>query len=120
MTHVGSQNNGFRRVFPLWLRAGLGIMALATLVAVACTSGASSSETAGEVRGRVVEVVERDSIEVETLEVQNAQGKVWTFTTEGFVGTTPAHLREHRLFGQSILVSYVLKDGKSVAVKVAD
>ena len=116
----GSQNTGFRHVLPLWLGSGVGLMAMAILVAGACSGGASSSVTAGEVRGQVVEVVERDSIEVETLRVRDAEGKVWTFTTEGFVGITPAHLREHRLFGQSVLVSYLLKDGKLVAVNVAD
>ena len=71
-------------------------------------------------RGQVVEVVARSITEVETLRVRNKDGREYVFTTEGFVGFTPSHLREHRLFGQTVLVTYQEKDGRLVAVRTED
>jgi hypothetical protein len=68
----------------------------------------------------VVEVVGRSITEVETLRIRDAGGKTWTFTTEGFIGFSPAHLREHQLFGQTVLVTYVEKEGRLVAVNATD
>jgi hypothetical protein len=45
---------------------------------------------------------------------------VWTFTTQGPVEITPSHLREHQLLGQAVLVTYVAKGDKLVALEVRD
>ena len=65
-------------------------------------------------------MVARDLQEVETLEVRDEQGRVWTFTTRGFAGLTPGHLREHQLFGNPVTVSYEEEGGHLVAVQVTD
>ena len=78
---------------------------LALILTVACGqpgSGSISQEprqvTGLQVIGLIVEVVDRDIDEVETLRIRDRGGKTWTFITEGYAGFSPAHLREHQLF----------------------
>ena len=71
-------------------------------------------------QGIVVQVVARDLREVETLGVRDETGRLWTFTTRGFAGLTPGHLREHQLFGTPVIVSYEEEGGRLVAVLVTD
>ena len=103
-------------------RSRLAIWIFTLLVAVACGSGSASDVTPqeGSVRGVIVEVVGRDLLEIERLRVRDDEGKVWTFTTEGFIGQSPSHLRQHQLLGEGILVSYVAKDEILLAVDLAD
>ena len=79
------------------------------------------------VRGQIIEVVARNIAHVETLRIRDESGREFTFTTDqagdqsgGFVGFTPSHLKEHQLLGQTVLVSYVERDGLLVAVKIGD
>ena len=72
-------------------------------------------------------MVPRTIAEVETLRIRDESGREFTFTTDqtgdqagGFVGFTPSHLKEHQLLGQTVLVSYVERDGLLVAVKIED
>ncbi len=67
-----------------------------------------------------MEVVARDINEIETLRLLGEDGQEYRFTTEGFVGFSPSHLREHQLFGQPVIVSYVQRDGRLVAVAITD
>jgi len=85
-----------------------------TLLLIGCGSDTK------QVRGLVVEVVGRNISQVETLRLRDEVGQNWTFTTEGFVGFTPSHLREHQLFGRPVLVSYIKKGDKLVAVQITD
>ena len=87
---------------------------------VACGGGATPPGTKEQVRGTVVEVVSRSFTEIETLRVRDGQGKEWLFVTEGDVGISPSHLKEHQLFGQPVLVSYVKKGKDLVVLDVAD
>jgi len=73
-----------------------------------------------QIRGRVLEVVARNITEVETLRLLGEDDQEYHFTSEGFVGLTPSHLREHQLFGQPVIVSYVQKGGQLVAVAITD
>ena len=79
-----------------------------------------TSEARREVRGRVLEVVSRNPIEIELLRVRDEAGKEWTFATEGYPGITPDHLREHQLLGLSVLVLYVVRGDMLVALRIAD
>lgn len=94
----------------------VGVAALLLLVAVAACGGGEVRQ----VRGQVVEVTARDFAEVESLRIRDAEGREYRFVTEGFVGFTPSHIREHQLLGQSLLVSYERRGDKLVAVAVAD
>lgn len=87
----------------------------ALLLAAAC----DDSETR-QVRGQVIAVLARDFAEIETLRIRDAAGREYRFVTEGFVGFTPSHVREHQLLGQSLLVTYRQRGAELVAVALAD
>ena len=93
----------------------MGAALLALLAMAACGGG-----EVRQVRGQVVEVTARDFAEVEILRIRDAEGREYRFVTEGFVGFTPSHIREHQLLGQSLLVSYERRGEDLVAVAVAD
>ena len=82
--------------------------------------GGCGTEDAMQVRGQVVEVVPRNFSELESLRVRDAEGRVYTFATEGFVGFTPSHVREHQFLGQSLLVTYVKRGDILLALKLED
>jgi hypothetical protein len=65
-------------------------------------------------------VESRNIAEIEHFTIRVANGREYTFTTEGFVEFTPSHLKEHQLFGQQVLVTYVKQDERLVAVKIGD
>ena len=91
------------------------------LAAAGCGDSSEESDSGlRQVRGQVVEVVPRSITEVETLRVRDEEGREYFFVTEGFVGFTPSHLREHSLFGQTVLVTYREEDGRLVAVRTED
>ena len=98
-----------------------GALAVLFLVAASCDEASEGSDGGlRQVRGQVVEVVARSITEVETLRVRDEEGREYVFATEGFVGFTPSHLREHALFGQTVLVTYRERDGRLVAVRTED
>lgn len=100
-----------------WLPAmvlGLAVVVLA--LSVSC----DGKDKVENVRGLVVDVVGRNLLEVETLTVRTQDGKTWTFTTDGPLPFTASHLREHQLFGQTVLVFFTKRDGRLVAVDLAD
>ena len=74
----------------------------------------------GEMDRNIIEVVARNITEIETLRIRDDSGQVFTFTTERFAGFTPSHLKEHQLFGQPVVVFYIEKDGRLVAVDITD
>lgn len=94
---------------------------MALIVAVACAqveTGPTGQESE-TVEGLIVEVVTRNIDEFETMVIKDSGGKVWTFTSEGFAGAPPGHLREHQLFGDSVTVTYHEKDGPEGRLLVA-
>ena len=75
----------------------------------------------GQVRGMVLEVVGRNIVELESLRIRDASGKEWTFgAAQGSIGFSPSHLREHQLAGKPVLVTYVIRDGRLLAVDITD
>ncbi len=113
---------------------GAGLVWLALILVGACDQPGSglngqeprqaTGQATGQVNGLVVEVVARSIDEVETLRIRDSGGETWTFITEGYAGITPAHLREHQLFGDAVTVTYQEKDGPKgrmlVALEIAD
>ena len=103
--------------------AALSAVVLSVILVLACggNSVTAVAESKGEVRGLVVEVVDRSITEVETLRIRDEAGKVWSFTgAAGFIGTTPSHVREHQLMGSSVLVTYVREGDTLVALDIGD
>ena len=78
------------------------------------------SDDARQVRGQVVEVVARNFSEIEVLRIRDEEGREYRFETEGFVGFTPSHLKEHQLLGQSLLVTYRERENALVAIRLED
>jgi hypothetical protein len=99
---------------------GVGLMlalaaATALLAAVACGGSGEKSVT-----GLVLEAVERDLVEIELLRVRDAAGRVFEFTTEGPVGINAAHLRQHQVLGERVVVTYTEENGSLIATDVSD
>jgi hypothetical protein len=90
-----------------------------TLACGGSEASVSRTETK-QVRGHIIEVIPRNITEVETLRIRDDSGREMTFTSEGFVGFTPSHLKEHQLFGLSVLVLYVERGDRLVAVDITD
>ena len=97
----------------LGLKLGLAAAAV-LLVAVACGGGEKT------VTGIVLEAVERDLVEIELLRVRDVDGRVFEFTTKGPVGINAAHLRQHQVLGERIVVTYTEENGSLIATDVSD
>ena len=79
------------------------------------------NQEGAQVRGMVLEVVGRNIVELETLRIRDASGREWTFgAAQGFIGLSPSHLREHQLAGKPVLVTFVTRDGRLLAVDITD
>ena len=86
------------------------------LIAVAC--GDDSGEQV--VVGRVVDAIARDIVEIESLTVRDADSQIWEFTTNGSVGISVGHLRQHQALGAKIEVTYRKIGGQFIAFDVRD
>ena len=78
------------------------------------------ADGAHQVRGQVVEVVPRSFSELEMLRIRGDDGRLYAFETEGFVGFTPSHVREHQFLGQTLLVTYEKRGDILVATRLED
>lgn len=106
-------------------RAAIAVVALGLLLSAGCGDYTSRDDTAQDaaaqqVRGQVIEVVARNFTELASLRIRDAAGQEYAFTTEGFTGFTPSHVKEHQLLGQSLLVTYVERGDTLVAVRLED
>jgi len=54
------------------------------------------------------------------LTVRDAQSHIWEFTTEGPVGISVGHLRQHQALAEKIQVTYHKVDGILIATDVRD
>jgi len=94
------------------------VMALgAVLLLVAGACGGNGEK---QVTGLVLAAVERNLAEIELLKVRDDNGKIWEFASEGQVGTSAAHLRQHQIGGERVLVTYREDDGRLIAIDVRD
>ena len=95
--------------------AAVTLAVLGLLLLIGCDEDGSR-----QVRGQVVEVVARNFTELESLRIRDSEGREYLFTTDGFIGFTPSHVREHQLLGQSLLVTYEKRGDTLVAVALED
>ena len=84
------------------------------VLAVSCGGGEKT------VTGMVTDVVERNLSEVELLRVRDRSDNIWEFTTLGNIGMRPAHLKQHQVLGQGVLVVYKRIGGRLVVSKIRD
>jgi len=104
------------------MTAGTGKLAVASvggvcLLLLAAACGGDGGKT---VTGLVVEAVERNLVEIELLKVRDRSGKTWEFTTEGNVGMSAAHLKQHQVLGQGVVVVYKEEAGRLIATDIRD
>ena len=85
------------------------------LIGLACGGGGEKTVT-----GLVIEAVERDLVGIELLRVRDSGGRVWEFSTEGSVGISASHLRQHQVLGESVIVTYRKYRGNLIATDVRD
>ncbi|MBI4298687.1 MAG: hypothetical protein HY666_02900 [Chloroflexi bacterium] len=104
-------------------------MALVTALLASSTLGGCSSneekvggQEAEAMYGYVVDVQASSISNVDTLTMEDVKGKVWHFKGKGghFLGFTPAHLREHKIQGQPLYVSYKEEGEDLVIVGIKD
>ena len=106
-----------------------GVLLASVFVVAAC--GASSepnspdngqTPSAGilQVHGQVVEVSAESLTILESLTIQDGDGRTLSFTARGFAGFTPSHLRDHRALGQPVTVSYEKTSDGLVVVSITD
>ena len=97
------------------LALAVSVVAVLLLAAAACGGGGGN-----QVTGLVLETVDRSLTEVESLRLRDDEGRVWEFFTQGPVGTTGAHLRQHQLAGEKVRVTYRDEGGRLIASNVRD
>ena len=98
-------------------RIGWVALVIVLMAGAGCLGGSPDS---GAVRGLVIEVVDRNITEIETLRLRDDSGRLWTFDAEHNLGMNGSHLRLHRALGESVLVTWTEKDGRLVATSVSD
>ena len=100
----------------------MGGLAATLLLVWACgsTGTTASNVPAGQVRGHILEVAEREVDKLAGLRLRDSSGKVWTFTTQGNAAFTASHTRLHQVLGQTLLVSYVTRGDRLLIVEITD
>ena len=71
-------------------------------------------------RGVIVEAVDRNLAEIESLTIRDGDGRLWTFATEEALEKNGAHLRLHQVLGQTIEVRYEEREGRLIATGLRD
>ena len=100
--------------------APAGLVALSVLCSLLLATAACGGDEPGVVRGMVVEAIDRNLAEIETLRVRDDAGRLWTFTTVGALEKNGTHLRLHQVLGETIEVSYEERDGRLIATALRD
>lgn len=91
---------------------------LVTMVAADACGGSNVEQ----IDGLVVDVKAQTIITLDSLTIQDKTGKLWTFDTftQGFVGFTPSHLKEHQVSAQPVTILYRNTPDGLIAVQVTD
>ena len=95
-----------------YLRASVFFM-LALLFSLSC------GERLSEVEGLVTSVEARSVVEVERFTIEDDKGRVFPFPTEGFIGFTTSHFREHMMLAEPVRVRY-RKDGDTLIAELIE
>ena len=91
------------------------VVAALLIIAAACGGGGDN-----QVTGLILEAVDRNLEEIELIRLRDDDGRVWVFSTDGPAGVSAAHLRQHQLAGEKVLVTYREEDGRLIAEEVGD
>ena len=102
------------------MRNKIPLCLICAILCALCVHLTACDGELGVVRGIVVEAMDRDLSEIETLRIRDGDGRVWTFTTEGPLEKNGAHLRLHQVLGQTIDVQYEEREGQLIATGLRD
>ena len=102
------------------MTSNLPLCVLCAILCVLCVFLSACNGEPGLIRGVVVDAIDRNLAEIETLRVRDEDGRVWTFTTDGALEKNGAHLRLHQILGQTIEVTYVEREGRLIATALRD
>lgn len=107
---------------PMMREAGLKRLVLASMAGICLMLVVAACGGDGEktVTGMVLEAVEQNIVEIELLKVRDLTGKTWEFSTEGNVGISAAHLRQHQVMGDGVVVKYKEVGGRLIATEIRD
>ncbi len=103
-------------------------VALALLIGIAVTAGACGGSTDGgaaepeSVRGQIVEVVPLGLLDLDSLTIEDSDGKRWHFEARGarFFSFSPSHLTEHMVQGLPVTVTFRRDGDALVASGIGD
>lgn len=95
----------------------VAVVLTVALLLAACGGGDDARET---VHGQLTDVQTRTFTEIGAFSLRDDAGKTWLFTTDGPLGLTPSHLRQHMLSGEEVTVEYERRARGLVAVSIAD
>jgi predicted small secreted protein len=90
------------------------LFAVLVLLLAACDSDLKT------VRGVVTDVQSRSLTEIASFSIQDSDGRLWSFETEGPIDFTPSHIREHALMGQRVTVYYQAEGERLLAQRITD
>ncbi len=103
---------------PRMKKATLIAMASVAILLIAVACGEDGSDKV--VTGRVVDATARDFSEIELIIIRDPANQVWEFGTDGPIGISIGHLRQHQVLGEKVQVTYHKMDGKLIATDVRD
>ena len=97
-------------------------MAVASILAAMVAAGTCGGSDIDQIDGLVIEVKAQTILTLASLTIQDETGRLWTLLTftQGFVGFTPSHLREHQALGQRVTVLYRDTPDGLIAVRIID
>ena len=90
------------------------------ILAMVLVCSLSCGERLSEVEGLVTSVEAMSVVEVERFTIEDEEGRVFTFTTEGFIGFTTSHFREHMMLAEPVRVRYRKEGDTLIAAFVED
>ena len=90
------------------------ILCALTLTPTAC------HQPADTIRGTIIQVTDRNLAEIETLQIRDHKGQLWTFTTTQPLEKNGSHLRLHQTLNQTIQVTYQQTNGQLIATSLKD
>ena len=98
-------------------RAAILVVALTLFSAIACETPQSAGAT---VTGLVVDVSAKSLLDIDTLTIEDEEGREWSFTGRSYRGFTPSHLRQHMVEASQVAVTYLEEGDELIIQEIRD
>ncbi len=105
---------------PVWMKQRYLTTNVFFILVITLLFSLSCGDRLSEVEGLVTGVERRSAVEVERFTIEDEDGRVFTFTTEGFIGFTTSHFREHMMLAEPVRVRYRKGDDTLIAAFIED